>query len=282
MEIRHFDRTTTRSFPEHSPIGGGVHEHFELLYIYKGSCTLQWLGTTYNVERPSLFLIPSYSPHLLRSDQEAQFFYIELKLHDKSEAPALPAVLQWNTLQARAGQRDDTMAFLYSCMHLLADMFERYPSPHPPQLLRAALLDIQKIFALIECCLIEDKRLSQEGDTAYDKYVAVQAIMRYLETNYHDKITLHKLSELVHISGPHIIRLFKEHISQTPFQYLEALRMHAAESYLENSPLAVQEIAALTGYSGIHYFSRQFKRKHKMSPTHWKRHLALDGDPERP
>jgi AraC-like DNA-binding protein len=68
----------------------------------------------------------------------------------------------------------------------------------------------------------------------------------------------------------------------TPFQYLNNIRMNAAEKFLQNSDMSIQEIAIITGYQSIHYFSRSFKQKYGVSPIQWRNEHNKDKQLRRP
>ena len=67
-------------------------------------------------------------------------------------------------------------------------------------------------------------------------------------------------------------KLFQREMGVTPLQYLNSLRLHfAAEALLsaEASPGSVTDIARMCGFREPLYFSRMFKKKYGLSPTHY-------------
>ncbi|MDG0790181.1 AraC family transcriptional regulator [Cohnella ginsengisoli] len=92
-----------------------------------------------------------------------------------------------------------------------------------------------------------------------------------MERSYAEPITLEELSRICSFTPSYIIRLFKEAFGSTPIQYLQELRLNAAICYLETTDLPIQEIAEMTGFSNLHYFSRLFKAKLGDSPSAWRK-----------
>lgn len=80
------------------------------------------------------------------------------------------------------------------------------------------------------------------------------------------------LSAIVEQSGycsDHLRRIFKQHLGVSPLEYLTSLRMnHAKKLLLENGDLnyTVADIATMSGFSDVSYFSRLFKKNYGQSP----------------
>lgn len=94
--------------------------------------------------------------------------------------------------------------------------------------------------------------------------------LRYMERSFARNITLEELSGICHRTPSYVIRLFKQAFGTTPMQYLQELRLRAAIRYLATTDKPIQEIAEITGFSNLHYFSRMFKKKVGESPSAWR------------
>jgi len=96
---------------------------------------------------------------------------------------------------------------------------------------------------------------------------AISNILLYINENYTEKITLEKLCEISGgLSEQYICRLFKENTGMRPVEYILKKRISAARSYLENTDIPINDIAALTGFHNTSYFYRNFKKFTGMSP----------------
>lgn len=67
-------------------------------------------------------------------------------------------------------------------------------------------------------------------------------------------------------NGDYFRRAFKERIGFTPTKFVEFKRLEQAMNILATGH-SVKETAAMTGYSDVYYFSRQFKRYMGTSPS---------------
>ena len=52
-------------------------------------------------------------------------------------------------------------------------------------------------------------------------------------------------------------------------EYFINLKIDLAKKYLREDNYNISQISEILGYSGIHYFSRQFKKATGMSPTEY-------------
>ena len=87
-------------------------------------------------------------------------------------------------------------------------------------------------------------------------------------------ISIRKLLSEEAYSGDHLRRLFKQSAGLTPIEYLTKLRLdYAANLMRENGKLhyTVAEIAVMSGFDSIHYFSRTFKQNTGKSPSEYLR-----------
>ncbi|MEI7524053.1 MAG: AraC family transcriptional regulator [Mariniphaga sp.] len=66
-------------------------------------------------------------------------------------------------------------------------------------------------------------------------------------------------------------RLFRQYTGLAPAQYIAQLRLQRAKELLSTTLKSVKEIAVEMNYESVDYFSTQFKRQTKMTPTQYRR-----------
>jgi len=95
-----------------------------------------------------------------------------------------------------------------------------------------------------------------------------------LEENYARQWRLAELQDIAHMSRSNLMRVFRKATGQTPVEYLIRLRIQRAMELLRNTDLTVTEIAMEVGFSDSNYFTRQFRKVQRQTPTGYRDSLA--------
>ena len=75
------------------------------------------------------------------------------------------------------------------------------------------------------------------------------------------------------IGSRHLRRLFLQHIGATPIAIAQTRRLHFAKKLLDETNLAMQELAFASGFGSVRRFNTTFQKTYGRTPTHI-RHLA--------
>lgn len=114
------------------------------------------------------------------------------------------------------------------------------------------------------------ERVSPTLDPVGEKLIQViERIRRNPAASY----TVLEMAAGVNLSPAHFARRFKDITGFAPNRFLVEERIARAESYLRETDLSVQEIAASLGYRDVYFFSRQFRRFRGVPPTGIRREL---------
>jgi len=106
-------------------------------------------------------------------------------------------------------------------------------------------------------------------------YEYVQKAIKFIDYNYSSSIDINDVAASAGISRSHLYRLFMQHISMPPNEYLMRFRIHKGAELLKNRRLSVGEVAYSTGFSDQLYFSRVFKKYMGVPPS---RYVGGSGD----
>lgn len=91
-------------------------------------------------------------------------------------------------------------------------------------------------------------------------------IIKYVNENYHNDISLKKLSELFHMNPSYISCLIKTETGVTYSQYLTELRIGKAKQLLQTTNLSLNEISQSVGFNDYFYFIKRFKKVVGVTP----------------
>lgn len=111
--------------------------------------------------------------------------------------------------------------------------------------------------------------LSKDNETS-DDYKPL--ILQLLKDNYYNpQFSLTLLAKKVNLSPGYLSSLFKELFTKTFSEYLLTLRLERAKILLLTTIYKNYEISEKVGFIDPNYFSTAFKKKYKMSPTHYRK-----------
>jgi AraC family transcriptional regulator len=96
----------------------------------------------------------------------------------------------------------------------------------------------------------------------------INKTLDYIERNIQHPFTLDELAEVACFSKYHFNRIFHALVKETPFRFINRLRLEKAVFLLQSIPTKnISEIATNTGFNDLAVFSRNFKKQFGMSPT---------------
>lgn len=99
----------------------------------------------------------------------------------------------------------------------------------------------------------------------------VEQIQNYVRQHYIDGFTSVQIQEACGLSYKYAGTLFKEVTGQTIKEYQCTLRLRKAEQLLKETNKSITEIAQLTGFSDVFYFSKIFHRKKGCPPGEYRK-----------
>jgi len=110
------------------------------------------------------------------------------------------------------------------------------------------------------------------NDIALDAQPTIgQLTKRYITNNLARKITLADLSWNLHCSTVTLTEHFKNEFGITIMDYVTKKRMQLAEKLLTETDKSIKEVAILSGFPDVEYFSRCFRKLHDAPPGEWRK-----------
>ena len=92
----------------------------------------------------------------------------------------------------------------------------------------------------------------------------------HIQANLDQDLSLEALANRVRLSHFHFHRLFRSAIGETLKQYTQRLRLERAANRLVINDAAIVDVALESGFHSHETFSRQFKRRFKVSPKDYR------------
>ena len=94
-------------------------------------------------------------------------------------------------------------------------------------------------------------------------------IMHYIDTHIHAITNLADLSRVFRFNYSYLSKLFKNTTGKTISDYYQTRRLDTARLLIIEKKLKINQIAETLNYSSLYSFSKAFKSKYGVSPSHY-------------
>ena len=102
-------------------------------------------------------------------------------------------------------------------------------------------------------------------------------LLRWLQDNLHRPLTLHQMASQAVTSPRSFSRRFRQQTGTTPLQWLLIARVRRAQSLLETTDLAVEQIASRSGFESAPTFRDRFRRVVGLTPSAYRQTFGSVG-----
>lgn len=245
-------------YPPGRTLGPRTQSFFQLVFLLRGQCRIRIDEKEYLIDPGNAFLLIPGRDEFFAFDPQKPTEHTWLHFQWRGEPPELPGGMPVLPFVVALTPR------MTSLMRLGIDS----QRPENPQ--ESCLL-----CHLAECIWLEF--LAQRPDdfaATPPLHPAVGRVQDYIDIHWREELTLGALARHGHVTPRHLIRLFRQHLDQTPIQYLWNLRLTRAIGLLQSSGLRIGEIADQTGFQSPAHFARAIKEKTGLTPRalrdrHW-------------
>ena len=130
---------------------------------------------------------------------------------------------------------------------------------------------------LLATLLLELKEMckqqqAQGGENGRVSNHIVDQIQAYIAEHYAEKLTLTGIASQFYISPYYLSRLFKKSINLSLIEYINGVRIKAAQNLIEKSNESISDIAEKTGFLTTAHFRRVFKDATGLSPQQYRQY----------
>ncbi|NRA37118.1 MAG: helix-turn-helix transcriptional regulator [Planctomycetes bacterium] len=240
-----FKPLTRHSVPSHS------HDCLEWHYVIAGNCGFDIGTDRLQIKAGDLFAIHPHSEHGVRMRKRSDWL-LQYIVHAKCEHSGDHQL--WKSWQQQT--KHNKIMHIGSGRHGLFARLSNALSSQNTWQTKAASLHFE---ALLCDCL-------SNAPAVEDTHPYIQQCLRYMHQSLYEILSIDDLAAHIGINKSYLIRLFKQHIGQSPLQYFTHLKMMLAGQLLRDEKLQVQEVAERIGYQAAAHFSRVFKKWSGMSP----------------
>lgn len=131
-------------------------------------------------------------------------------------------------------------------------------------LLATLLLQLQELCEAQKMLGGEDGRVTNR---------IVSQVQSYVTMHYQEKLTLTDIAKRFYISPYYLSRLFKKTINLSLIEYINGVRIKAAQHMIETTGDSISEVAERTGFMTSAHFRRVFKEATGFSPQQYRQYI---------
>lgn len=257
-----------------------IHLDVEIMYVLIGSFAVEIDGTEYIAEKGECLLFRSNAVHSIRALSSGVSYYRVLKVGlplilslastDNSETyihrfsvGSKGERVKWSKSECEA--KGFYEAFLrlnkeYESTEHGADISTKI---YVAYILKELLRDIQSA----DVDKVSDKNLVKTVNDA----------IYYMHRHYPENITLEQCSKWASLSSSYFSRSFKKITGRSFKDYLNIIRVDAAEKMLMSSDKSVTDIAFECGYNDVSYFALCYRKIKGIKPSDFKKAKKIKG-----
>lgn len=247
------------------------HNALEIIIGENGYYVSEIEGTTYEIHRGDILLIPPCVTHTLCPQKGCNGFVYLLDIRMLNEIKSAGSVVSMLTSPIIITEKNNPKLHILATS-LLKKMQNEYFSNNS---MRELLVYSHLLTLLAE---IANYHIGYDGELLHvrldkrkehiDKF---NEILYYISLHYKDELTIDKIAKQFGFSKFYFARLFKQYTQFTFCDYLTDQRIKAAEYLLSQPDMSITDIAFQTGFSSISTFDRVFKQRRECSPSEYRR-----------
>lgn len=280
---RHFEKSGHHVFVSYHGLpndfnrAGYLHRHdyFEMMYVYRGSCTNKMPDESICLGEGSLLLLnPNvlHCPQIERDEDILLNFWISNQLIQQSIIPMMRESSLFMSFFADFLFRSpDSKRFLYfphNSQRIRRHCDEMCLESFLKQDFYTDILDssLVTLFALLARQYQSSHAVlgpSQKDSLTYE-------ILIYIEQNL-ASVTLESLAQKFQYTPAYLSQLLKKHTGKSFSKIVQSHRIARAAQYLKATDLPVIEVASLSGFSDLAYFNKAFKAAFGQTPTEYRK-----------
>lgn len=253
-----------------------THKQFEIYYFHEGDCWYQVNDKFFNLTPGDILLIDGNKPHRVFLNQDNPI-YIRSVIHFDPDF-----LMEYLSKNQQADlldlfNLDGNRQFIVNSSNLnrnidwlvqrLSDLSSQSFNPEVSFLtssyITALLLELKHLYQRDSNRALIDKQ--QKMDIS-------NRVINYITQHYNEDISLNDISSGINISKSYMSQEFKKESGESVMEFLMSYRFGQAQSLILLEPeKPIMDIALQTGFKSNAHFSRYFKQKTGLTPSHYRK-----------
>ena len=248
-----------------------IHDQYELYYEIEGTRRYFIEDGAYLVNAGDVVLINKNQIHktsAINNDSNSRIVcnfdeYFLRELREAFPQVNFTGLFQGDVKVLKLRVKDQTQVY-----HSLTRMMECFEDDTPESM---AYCKMQLACLLLFLEGLRKKQQAEESRKVTN--TLVDSIQSYISLHYAEPITLKGLAAQFYISPYYLSRLFKKTVNVSLVEYVNGVRIKAAQNLLESGEVKISDVAEKTGFATAAHFRRVFKEATGVNPQHYRKNV---------
>lgn len=236
-----------------------------ILFQLKGETKLLFNNIESNISKGDIIIINRNTNYFLINNGNVDNILIELNIDNSYFISIyddfLNAIFEYYPHSKNKGKVNYINELRMELSNLII-----YNSNHSSTNKISTSITLNKIILL----LISHFKKESDIDTPYIKNEKIIEVLKYIDKNYTEDITMKGLSREVFMSAPSLSKLFKEETGTLFNTYINKVRVNRSLKDLLYSRMSIEEIAINNGFKNSRTYRRRFKDIFGKSPSDYR------------
>lgn len=252
-----------------------AHSFFEVCYVVHGEGMYIDGEERFAIQTGTLFLSRPGTVHQIRSYDGLELLFVAFTTHCKVEVDA--GRVWKENFDRLAGDgfvvvqdqaEDSPVALLWKALIVSCANDPRWPVEFIESIGSSLLTSFPATFLPLS-----GRERQHPLRTAHP---VTQRAMQFVRDNLGSPLALATVAQYLHVSPRHLFRLMRDTCGVGYTAFVQQERLARARQLLSETAMPIKDVASMTGFSSVHYFTRLFTRESGVTPgTYRHQHGAL-------
>lgn len=255
------------------------HDHFEMVYIKKGSAVFQIEGIDVNMTPHSIIIIKPGRAHkfIVKSDV-CEFIVLSFTFKTSQDELdhhiSLADFIEYIEDEATGDYLHLTLSKKNDIAHVMNRILRE-------RIKYQVWGDFLSCLLIIELFVLLSRTLKQEWEqSAKNRNLKLHELLNiakeYIDNNYDTDLTLTQVAKYIYLSDSYFAHSFKDKFGISPKSYILKVRIEAAKEYLSNTDTKVADVAKMVGFSSQQRFNDIFRKHEGITPLNYRQKCKME------
>lgn len=258
-----YDNEETEEYPIH------WHNAAEIIIPLANNFSVISGGEEYVLKEKEILIIPPGELHSMPA-QEGRRIIFQCDSSQLEDITILDSLMPVFGTSVHITPEMDKELYVVARKNIL-DIYADYYSNSTVADVRIYMNLLNILIAVRKYQLKRSAVLTMASDISSDDSIKLSYVMKYINQNFTEELSLDRLAEIAGYSKYHFSRIFKKYNGVSFVQYISTKRIKMAENLLVDPELSITEVAMRSGFASLTTFNRTFKMVKNCTPSEFKR-----------